>query len=185
MSLPAVTADDAGEELGPAMAACNEQQRRFVRALIALGVRGKATEAARAAGYGGTKGTGLRVQAYRLSHNSRVQEAIHEEAVKMLGEARIIAIHVLHEIARDPAHPHQLKAATEILDRAGITAKTEHKIVVERTDTKVTVQSIIELARQLDIDPRKLLGKHGIVLDADYNIVSPGTEFEPIAEDEQ
>lgn len=163
-----------GEDLGPAMLACTEHQRKFVRALIALGVKGKATAAAKAAGYGGPRAThnSLKQTAFQVTHSPKVQAAIHEECVKLLGAGKVVAITGLLSIASDPKHPKHFDALRDVADRAGLAAKTEHKMTVEHVDNSSDqVRRIVELAKTLGVDPKQLLGRHGVTVDADFEVV--------------
>lgn len=146
------------------MLACDVRERRFVRALLALGVRGKATAAAKIAGYGGPKSThnALKVQAHHLTHRPRVQAAIHEEAVKELGAGKLIAVAGLLAIASNPDHPKHFDAIRDLMDRSGMAAKTEHKMTIERVQTET--EKVTELLRLCDMlgwgieKKRELLG---------------------------
>src|SRR5215468_6499809 len=83
----AVSASLDGAEFGPAMAALNDRQRRFVYALYTVKPgHGSHVRAAKAAGYG-TRTTTAKcwsVIAARLAHDSKIQAALHEEDQKRL-----------------------------------------------------------------------------------------------------
>ena len=142
------------------------------------------TRCAAAAGYSaGPEGSSaLRVTAHRLAHDEKIQAAIQEEARRRMKAGSIMAASVLLNIAGNPAHKDQLKAATQLLDRSGLHALSEHKVTVENTpaDEKAMVARITELAKKLDIDPKKLLGERGIVVDAEYEIVESGDGLEDL-----
>lgn len=159
--------DEATDDLGPKMLALTLRQRKFVRVLIALGLRGKATAAVKIAGYGGPRAThnSAKQQAFWLTHNAKVQEAIHEECFKLLAAGKFVAITGLMRIAADPDHPKNFDALRDIADRSGFAAKTEHKVTVERVENSgEQVERLVRLAQALNLDPKALLGRYGVAL---------------------
>ncbi len=50
----------------------------------------------------------------------KIQEAIREEGSRRLGRHAILAVSVLAEIAANPEHKDRLRAAIELLNRAGL-----------------------------------------------------------------
>lgn len=173
---------------GPAMSACTDQERRFVIALLETGAR-DATKAAAMAGYGADtygKGEGKsqngtsKIAAYRLSHRPRVQAAIREEADKRIRAGAILGASVVMEIAMNPLHKDQYKAAVELMNRSGLIVETKH--TVEVTDNRTTnglLARVHELAARLQLDPRKLLGQAAgtmPVLDAEYEEVEGSSD---------
>ena len=149
------------ENLGPAMRALRPRQRRFVVALLHLGGIGarQNAEAAREAGYTGDRLTITRT-AHRLAHDPMVLAAIEEEGRKRLHAGIITATSALVEIASDPLHKDRLKAAGMVLDRVGMHATTEHRVLTAHVGggDKAMIGRIRDLAAQLGVDPVKLLG---------------------------
>lgn len=146
-------------DIGPAMKALpNDRWRRFVLAMFELGDLGY-YKAAIEAGVTGTPGA-VKVTAYRMAHDPRVQEAFHEEASRRLGAGKIVATHNLLKIASNPMHKDQLRAITAILDRTGLHATTEHKVQVNnKSETdEAMIARIKELADKMGLDQTKLLG---------------------------
>ena len=146
---------------GPHMAALTERQRAFVSAIMEMGDNNH-KRAAAMAGFTGNDNT-LRVTGHRLAHDSRVQAAMQEEAQRRLNASTVMAVSVLVNIANDTIMDpkHRIKAAGMIMDRTGLHAKSEHKVVTEdvsRTD-EAMVARIKELASMLGIDEKKLLGQ--------------------------
>lgn len=142
---------------GPAMKELTKAQQGFVVAMVEMGAP-NATEAARLAGFGGTD-QATRVAAKRLMGNPSILAALREEADKFMRGAVLIAGRALEEIALDRNHKDRLKAATELLNRAGLIVKTQHEVVV--TDNRVeadVVAQIVEIARRTGQDPKALLG---------------------------
>src|SRR5262245_53088381 len=93
---------DSDAELGQAMLALNERQRKFVRAVIDLGRGGVVdnTKAAEIAGYSTNSRGALRVTAHTLAHDARIQAAVLEESRKSINlAAGVIATAVVEEIA--------------------------------------------------------------------------------------
>jgi phage terminase small subunit len=139
-------------ELGPAMLACTERQRRFVLELR-HGPAGYGSEirAARAAGYTGTDDA-LKVTAHRTLHNQKVQDALREVGYRMIRAASFTAIKNVEAIANDLKHHDCLKANLALLDRGGFAIETVHNVKVEHEhEYRVTVnaEEALERIRQL------------------------------------
>lgn len=165
-------------DYGPAMSALNELQRRFVDAmLITGGQAGRYSEAARMAGYTGNPDS-LKVTAHRLAHSPKVQAAIREEAERRVHSGAILGASVLIEIAQDSQHKDRFKAATRLLDMAGLIVTTQHKVTVEHTgDDAEKIRSVIAMAKAMGMDPRKLLGNAGVTAE---EIAAVDAEFEVV-----
>jgi phage terminase small subunit len=170
---------------GPAMLKLSINQRAFVIAWLELGgTHGKASEAARIAGYT-TTGGATRARAYSLMHNPRVLEAIKEEAEKRIQSGVALGASVLVEIASDPVHKDRFKAATALLDRGGLQLAmvNKHLHIVEDNRTDAEIERIIaEMAAKQGLDPKKLLGNSAKVVDAEFSEVEPLGEFDVPAE---
>lgn len=150
-------ADPPESDLGPAMRALSQSQRRFVLALLETGAQDN-TVAAGMAGYGGTEGS-RKVAAHRLAHNPKVQAAIKEEADRRLRAGALLAASALVEIAGNSMHKDRFKASVELLNRAGLVVRTEHKVIVEDNRLSDEIeQGIIALAQRIGVDPTRLLG---------------------------
>lgn len=176
MAQELTTAPDHGS-LGPAMRALpTDRQRAFVTALLDTG--NNHTRAAKMAGYVGNEET-MRVTAHRLFHDDMVQAAIHEEAIRRLSSAKIMAVSGLIEIASNSPEPKdRLKAIGMILNRVGINEKTEHTVNVNdvsKTD-EAMIGRISALADKLGLDKKALLGEAGVVIDAEFTVVESSTD---------
>lgn len=167
-------------QLGPAMRALNPRQRAFVYFLVEMG--GNATQAAGAAGYGEgsltpqQKHDACRVRGYQLTHDVKVLAAIKEEAEKRLHSGALLAASALVEMVVDTGSKHRFKAAVELLNRAGLTVATEHKVTVEHKGTATEIgQRIRELITQLGPDLPRLVGPDTVgILDAEFeDVVAP------------
>lgn len=180
------------------MEALNLRQKQFVLALLATGGKNQ-SEAARIAGYAHANVVGSRlanqanVQAALAEEAVRIQmvvegddardpaviAAIGEEAANRIRSAAILGASALFEIAADPLHKDRLKAAEALLDRADV-LRVEHnqKITVEHvsTSTNEKIARIVDLAKKQGIDPQRLLGDYGVVIDADFKVVEPGAD---------
>ncbi len=146
--------------------------RQFVLAILQTGC--SQAKAAELAGYAGNADT-LKATGWRLAHDARVQAAIHEEAQKLIRTTAPMAIRVIEQIAQDPKvdPKDRLKAATELFNRSGLHAHTEHKITVERIpDAATLIANVRRLTDELGIDPRPLLSAAG-VRDAEFEVVEP------------
>lgn len=149
-------------ELGPAMLACNERQRRFVLELR-HGPAGYGSEirAARAAGCRGTDAA-IRVTAHRLIHHPKVQDALREVGYRMIRAASFTAIRNVETIANDLEHHDCLKANLALLDRGGFAVETVHNIKVEHEQRHVVIataevlERITKLAAKAGLDAKAL-----------------------------
>jgi phage terminase small subunit len=163
---------------GPAMNSLTLKQQLFVKALLDTPNITNA-EAARRAGYEGDT-RALASNGWRQAHDEKVLEAIHEEALKRLNSGRILAVSVMMEIAAGEhgARPaDMLKAAEMIANRTGMHDKSEQTITVNHSlDDKRMIKRIAALAKQINVDPQKVLGSVNVVVDADFEEVK-----EPIA----
>jgi phage terminase small subunit len=164
------------EELGPEMAALNERQRAFVRAMIEhAGItQGKAAEIA---GYSASSDGLLRKTGHFLAHNPAVQAAIRAEAGKRLHSASLIAANVVVSILTDDdvSPKEKLKAAGMLLDRTGFAAV--QKIDVTRKDESGAnvMEQIKRLAEKLSVPVQHLLNKPAApVVDAEFSEVKDG-----------
>lgn len=150
---------------GPAMQKLNERQRLFVLNLMEFG-DDNFTRAARAAGYtdtGDPKTTAIRLQAHKLAHDPRIQEAMLEEAKRRLQGGLILAVSTLVTHVRSADPKVALKAAEMLMNRGGIHALSEHKVNVEHTlNEEEMVKSIEMMAQKMGIDPSSLLGDAGV-----------------------
>ena len=167
-------------DLGPAMAALNERQRDYVRGKVFLGLDNAA--AARAAGYSiATKsGTGHKTP-WWLAHHPGVQDAILEESRKLLRSEGPRSIHTLVQIrdTADAAPRDRIKAAVELLNRAGMNAITEtHHTVTHQLSEAEQDKRILALCAELGVaesEARKML-----VAPADFKKNAAGVfELEP------
>jgi len=172
--------------LGPAMQALTAMQRRAVVAFLETGGR-EYKRAYQLAGYTGNDNT-LRVGAHMLFHNPKVLLAIKEEADRRLKAGAVLGASVMVEIASNPLHKDQFKAASRLLDQAGLGIISESKITHEHTTDKDVIARIERLAKQLGMDPQKLLGSNATApaaekpeaIDAEFTEVSDGDNLEDI-----
>lgn len=155
------------------MLALSPQLRVFVAAMIETG--GNMPESARLAGADCAERDTFRRTAQRWMANAKVQEAMLEEAKRVMGGLAVPAAAMLSRFLDEsftctPAN--RLRAIEMVMNRIGMHPKTEHNVNVNdsRTDKQV-VRSIIDLAKKLEIDPRRLLGAQGIVLDAEFEVI--------------
>jgi hypothetical protein len=137
--------------LGPAMRKLTEKQRRFVLELQA-GPAGYGCQlrATRAAGYGTptTSSKALRVEASRLLHNSKVQDALREVGGKLIQASAFQAIRNVVDIANNMRHRDCLKANLALLDRGGFAVETVHHVAVEH-DHKHSIAATPEVLARI------------------------------------
>lgn len=172
-NLPACAVPDEAR-LGPAMRALNERQRAFVIAMLDLGCASNHTRAAEIAGYSTASRDALTVTAHRLAHDSRVQEALLEEARKRLTAGTLQATALLVETIGDVTaeRKDRLKAAQMLLDRGGLHALTEHKVQVEHTDNREEkIRRLVDLARAQGKDPKEFIGNLADAIEADFEVI--------------
>lgn len=156
--------------------------RSFVVALVQTGR--SATDAAEIAGYSASNRNVLQSRGSQLAHDARVQAAILEECQKLIRADGPMALTVLRTIAKDTTAPprDRLKAATEILNRGGFHAVTQHNVTVTHQTEKEKDREILALATELGLDDAakaKLLGKP-VTVDAEFTeIVDPPTDVAP------
>lgn len=174
-NLPALTGT-TDEDFGPAMLAISPRHRAFVMGYFEAGAN--ATEAARLAGYEDNDNGSIKVTAYRLVHRPAIVKAIQEEARRRLAAGGLpVAVKAVIDIASNPQHKDQAKAAAMIMDRAGVHATVEKNVNVNVTLTRAEKEAEIrQMAEELGLDPAKLLGT--VTIDAEY------TEI-PTQEDEK
>lgn len=149
-------------ELGPAMQALTDLQRKFVRAVIRLRQNGikYVSAAARAAGYSDHKGA-CKVRGHNLIHDARIQAALLEESRKQVNAtASVVATPVVIEIALNANNSarDRLHACEMLFNRGGMPAMTEHKVTVEHKQPRQMLELAERLAKEIGIDPVKLLG---------------------------
>jgi hypothetical protein len=170
--------------LGPAMRALpSDRMRDYVR-LISTGSYTGA-QAVEIAGYSTATKSTLHAKASDLNHDPRIQAALREECLKLIAGHGPMAIKVLRDIASDKTNAprDRIKAATELLNRGGLSSVTKHDINVNVSLTEGEKdREIIALATELGLDQaatQKLLG-YKPPIDADFvEIVDP--EFPDIA----
>jgi len=165
-----ITIIEPDDDYGPEMSCLNEQQRRFVYHYLQTGGM-DATASAIAAGYTQNRAA-AQVTAHRLTHNKRIINAVREEADRRLRMGAILASSTLIQIASDPMHKDQFRAACRILDQAGLLIEHKQTIEVKHTvSEKEKIEKVKVLAEQLGIDPVKLLGQAGVAIDAEFTPV--------------
>ena len=185
-SLALMSPEEQFAGCGPAMRALTERHRQFVLALIANGFNG--TEAAASAGFNGTRDV-LAITACRLRKMPGIIAALQEEALTRINGDVAMATSVVASIANDPILRRDkpqvcLKAALELMNRVPQFA-AEHKSTVTVEHKGQTrqqqVDDIIRLAQLAGVDPKKVLGSYGVVIDAEFKEVEvlhsiPGLE---------
>lgn len=119
------------EDLGPAMLALTEKQRRFVIGWVRSSGK-DAARVARAAGYSDAS-EGAKVAASNLLRNSKVIDAMKEEADRSLNGLAAVAVMVQKGLLENSSPAAQQKAVDSVLDRTGFARRTAQDIRVERS----------------------------------------------------
>jgi phage terminase small subunit len=179
--LQAIAPIEDASGFGPAMAKLSPQQRAWVVAFLETGPQENATAAARAAGYGASSATAeqretaCKTTGHRLRHDARVLDAIQELAKERF---RLVAHRATEELVAliDNQDPKvKLKAIDMILARTGLNAAQQidvnHKHGLADMDDKAMIRRIAQLAESQGLDPVKLLGSRGVVIDAEFEVV--------------
>jgi phage terminase small subunit len=165
-------------KLSPKMKGLSEKAKRFVIALVELGGRDM-NRAAMMAGYEGSPAS-MNVTASRLAADPRVQAALLEEAKALMASSALSATATMIQIMENPigSARDRLSAAKMVLAFAGMeqaaqVSKVEVSITEDRAEQIAQVKA---MAAELGLDPRKLLGKAGVTIDAEFTEVKAGTE---------
>lgn len=151
-------------QFGPAMQKLTEQQQNFV---VAYWQTTNATEAARIAGYSVSNNDTTKAQAWRLTHDPRIKEAIREFGGNVLSAEGVKkAVTRLLGLMDSDNEKIALDATKTFLDRIGIVATTQHNVNVEVTLTQQEkLSKLAEYAATVGVDPKQVLGN---VIDVDY-----------------
>lgn len=159
--------DDRSHD-GPKMALLEPMQRKFVLLMLSTTPsEGQEGRCALAAGYAHTQ------SGYNLMRNAKVIDALHEESAKKVLAAAQIGVMVMVEVALDPLHKDRYKAAKDLAAMSGFSPISKQEIKVEhgQTDDKAKIARIVENAQRLGLDPAVLLGRAGIVVDAEFTVI--------------
>jgi hypothetical protein len=147
----------APQESAEMLALPNERWRDFVR-LWLDGCKNHA-EAARRAGFQGDNDV-IKVTAYRLSHDDRIQKAIQAEARRRLNSQIPLALRVTEEIMQDVLHKDRAAVAKTVLDRAGLHEVREERHTHEFIgDSPELLKRVALLAERLGMPVEKLIGR--------------------------
>lgn len=165
---------------GSAMDELTEKQRKFVIAFLESGGK-NAANAVLIAGYKCTHPNSSDGIGYELLRNEKVIRALREEADRRLRANAVLGASVLVEIAQDSLHKDRLKAALALMDRGGLQfiQRVEHHHTVEdKRSERELVQSIVDMAGRMNMDPKAILGfDPKEVLDGQYTEVPPTDEI--------
>lgn len=169
--------------MSPEFRKLGSRQRAFVLALIELGGRPQ-EQAAAMAGYTGTPES-IRVSASRLAADPRVQAALVQEAQAFAKSSSFHAVATVVQIMGDETASKsvRLQAAARIMALAGmepgqqINVNHNHGVA---SGTAEEIARVISLSREIGLDPVKLLGKAGITIDAEYEVVGEKTGLEDL-----
>ncbi len=180
-TLPAIRPIEDASGFGPAMRKLSPQQRAWVVAFLETGPQENATAAARAAGYGADSATeeqrqqACKTTGHRLRHDEKVLDAIQELAKERF---RLVAHRATEELVllMDSSDTKvKIKAIDMILARTGLNAAQQidvnHNHRVSDMDERAMIRRIAQLAESQGMDPIKLLGSRGVVIDAEFEIV--------------
>jgi hypothetical protein len=169
--LPAPTELDEST-LGPAMSALNPQRRLFVIAKVHLGLNDQ--RAGKFAGY-----TAI-TTAWRVAHSEDVQLAIEEEGKKLLRSQGAASIRTVVEIRDDKRLDarDRLKAAIELMNRAGFHAISEsHSVVEHKISESQMDKRILALAAELGMGEEE--AKRMLIAPSEFKRNAQGVYVDP------
>jgi len=167
-------------EYGPKMRALpTPRMQRFVLALLEQGKRNQ-TAAYIAAGYAGKSRNALHANACLLAHDTRIQEALQEEAGRRTKDLLPLALHTIEAIVADPQHKDAAKVALSIMDRAGLHSMTEQKVTVGLANDTEMMARIRLLAERNGIPLVQLLGDRMAKA-----VEAPMIDVTPVEDDEE
>jgi hypothetical protein len=151
--------------LGPAMRKLPNDRWRaaaVARFMVQPGRGGGNAAACRIAGFGNAEGAStsesMRAIAYKVFHDRRMVEALHELGDQFLRGGVPDAIAVVHEIMGDQKHKDRLKAAQVIINYAH-PVQTAHHVTVEHVDDRRMMEFALKLAAEMGIEAGKLVGR--------------------------
>ena len=174
-----------GMEPSEAFAGLTPQARSFVLALIEGG-GGNLTRAAMQAGYTGTNGS-LQTHASRLASDPRVQKSLFDISMGLARSSSLLAITELIKMIEDPLLKarDKLAAISKLVSLIGMepdkNVNLRHTIEVKPT-SKEQVDAIVTMSKELGLDPRKLLGKAGVIVDAEFTEIGTSAGIEDLLE---
>jgi phage terminase small subunit len=164
-------------ELGPKMRALPPGHQAFVAAMVLTG--GNRTQSAALAGYSNSDPEVLRSQGSKLGRTPAIVEALKEEGFRQLHGAQFTAVGVLVEIMEDKFHKDRLKAATAVLNRTGMPEVLERNIKVDTGESgggAAVLDRLNALARELKIDPQRLMQGELVTIEAEVVGTNEGLE---------
>lgn len=143
--------------MGTAFGKLDDQQRKFVVALMELG-NNDHTQACVLAGYVGTPGA-IRTRASRLFHNPLVQAALHELSMEQLGGAKPMLTSELINLALNgKSEGIRLRAIEAAMNRVGMHTVTETHVKTEDvTKSREQMEDILREKLRANPDLAKLL----------------------------
>lgn len=156
--------DHERTELGPAMAALTEKQRRYVLALFdAPKSYGSGVFAAKRAGYGtpASSRQSLAQMAHQLNSDPKVQAAIAETSQQFLTTLGPVAFRAMKNVLDKPNHRDFGRVIGIVMDRVAPqnsthTVKVQHDATPTLAATAAVLKRISELAVQAGLDVSKM-----------------------------
>lgn len=147
------------------MAALNERQKLFVRALFeAPRNHGSHVFAARAAGYGTATSSKKSIAsiAYQVACDPKVQAAIAEVSQQYVTTLGPVAVRALKKVLDTPAHRDFGRAIGLVIERvspqqSNHTVKVEHDVTPSFKDTAEVLERIAKLAARYNARPMMLV----------------------------
>ena len=142
------------------MALKSDRQRAFVLALLEQRGERNYTAAYRNAGYE-SKPENMGPAAWKLAHDERIQEALHEQMARSVRGLAPLALGVVEGIltSDDAKDADKTKVAFGVLDRAGLHATVEHRHVMELADDTAMLAEIRMLAKRNNLPLSHFVGE--------------------------
>lgn len=167
-------------ELGVAFSALTAQRRAFVLEYIAQGGQDM-VKIALAAGYGGhstdprTRRDNAQVNVYRLMRRAdimaAIREVIHDKNTEFLAPSQKVVMDILVGAIPGTAS-EKLRAAQYGFAINGMAPIVKQEIKVERVDREATIKEIAQLAKDLGVPIKQLVGRAADIVEADFTDVT-------------
>ena len=155
-----MSTENLDTRMGPKMRALpRDTWRMFVLLYTSHGCRDAKAAYKQAFDREGRSEAATQVNASKLLHDQRIQEAVQEVCRAQLQTLLPRAVDVLQRVVNNPSHSENVKVALEIANRTGLHSVTEHRTTTTLGDDKDAIARIGRMAMTLGIPLEQLLGR--------------------------
>lgn len=188
-----INALPAANTWGPKMQALStDLQRQFI-VVAAQNPHLTHARMAEMAGYGGPNKSmeSLAVTAHHLMHDEKILAAIDEYGKQCWRGGQLLAMKTLMDQMQSGDAKLAQGAAKFLLESTGTYRMTEMKVTHDYgIDDPAMIRRLFSLAKELNLNPRELLGNKGVVIspemekviDAEFTEISANAETQPSSE---